>query len=229
MIRSFTPHLAVLVLAGITRAHAPISRADGRTLHAAELAKLSAENGEVTRATFRGRDAVHLTPRGAAMPERSMWLVTRDFSFTDGTIDALIAGSPRPDAPPDARGFIGVAFRVDRDAGRSEMFYVRPTNARADDQLRRNHTVQYVAEPDWPWQRLRAESPGEYESYADMQPGEWVHVRIVVAGTTARFYVGDATEPCLVVSDLKNGRSSGQIALWALTTTDAYFASLAVR
>jgi hypothetical protein len=35
-------------------------------------------------------------------------------SFQDvrGTIEVEVAGSPLPDAPPGARGFVGVVFRV---------------------------------------------------------------------------------------------------------------------
>ena len=43
-----------------------------------------------------------------------------------------------------------------------------------------------MSHPDQPWHRLRKESPGVYESYVDLVPGEWTRVKIVVAGTTAR-------------------------------------------
>jgi hypothetical protein len=56
---------------------------------------------------------------------------------------------------------------------RTESIYLRPTNGRADDQLRRNHSVQYDSVPDFPWFRLRKESPGVYESYTDLEAGEW--------------------------------------------------------
>jgi hypothetical protein len=44
---------------------------------------------------------------------------------------------------------------------------LRPTNGRADDQVRRNHSTQYISYPDFPWYRLREETPGMYESYSD--------------------------------------------------------------
>jgi hypothetical protein len=37
--------------------------------------------------------------------------------FHDGTIEVDVAGSLLPDAPPNARGFIGVAFRIDAEGG----------------------------------------------------------------------------------------------------------------
>ena len=111
---------------------------------------------------------------------------------------------------------------------RFENIYIRPTNGRADDQLRRNHATQYVSAPDWPWERLRKESPGVYESYADMVAGEWTHLRIVVHGTNASLYVGAAAEPCLIVHDLKLGDVEGAVALWIGPGTEGYFRSLKV-
>jgi len=43
---------------------------------------------------------------------------------------------------------------------------------------------------------------------------------------TARLYVNGASQPSLVVTDLKNGVSAGKIALWARISTEAYFSAL---
>ena len=67
-----------------------------------------------------------------------------------------------------------------------------------------------------------------YESYVDLEPGGWTRLKIEVAGTDARLYVNGATQPCLIVNDLKRGYSRGKIALWARVSTDAYFANLKV-
>ena len=112
------------------------------------------------------------------------------------------------------------------DPDRYECFYLRPTNARADNQLQRNHSTQYVAHPEHPWYRLREESPGMYESYVDLAAGEWTSIRIEVKGTTAALYVGEAEQPVLVVKDLKHGESVGQIGLWLHESTLAHFRNL---
>jgi hypothetical protein len=109
-----------------------------------------------------------------------------------------------------------------------ETFYVRPTNGRADDQLRRNHTVQYTSEPDWPWFRTRKETPGLYETYADMAAGEWVHLKIVVRGLDAQIHVGGATQPTMLVKGLKLGDVSGGVALFVGPGTDGYFKNLSI-
>lgn len=128
--------------------------------------------------------------------------------------------------PGDARGFVGVAFRVSSDASKYECFYLRPTNGRADDQLRRNHSAQYISFPDYEWNRLRTEAPGQYESYVDLVPGEWTKIKVEVRGVKARLYVNGAPQPVLVVNDLKLGDSKGALALWIGVGTEAYFANM---
>ena len=60
-----------------------------------------------------------------------------------------------------ARGFVGIAFGVAPDVSGFECFYLRPTNGRADDQVRRIETpVQYVSFPELPWYRLRKDFRG---------------------------------------------------------------------
>lgn len=183
---------------------------------------------------YRGRRALHLIRRAdqpsVTTPQMEDSLAILDGTdFKDGMIEAEVAGTPAVGAPADARGFIGIAFRVAGHGAKYECFYLRPTNGRADDQLRRNHSVQYVSAPGSPWYKLRKENPGVYESYADMEAGEWTKVKIEVAGTKARVYVNGAAQPCLIVNDLKQGDSRGQIALWTTLETDGYFSNLTVK
>ncbi len=178
---------------------------------------------------YRGRRAVKLVPKPETSgKDEDMMAILGGNQFKDGTIDVDVAGAPRPGMPADSRGFIGIAFRTGPHGEWSELFYLRPTNGRVDDQLRRNHSVQYVSHPDFPWQRLRGESPGVYESYVDLEAGAWTTMKIVVSGTTARLYVNGAAQPCLIVNDLKRGDGAGRIALWAHVETDAYFGAISI-
>jgi len=179
---------------------------------------------------YRGRKAVRLVP----VPKHessadTMLAILKPSSFKDGVIEAEIAGSPRPGTPSDARGFVGIAFRVQPDDSHYECFYVRPTNGRADDQLRRNHATQYISAPDYPWFRLRKENPGLYESYVDLETGAWTKLKIMATGAQARLYVNGAEQPALIVNDLKLGETHGRVALWADDTTDAYFSNLTIK
>lgn len=185
-------------------------------------------NARLEAVEYRGRRALHLVPATPTGPGAMLAIATGS-DLRDGRISVDVAGSPRAGAPPDSRGFIGIAFHVQGDGSSFECFYLRPENARSDDQVRRNHTVQYVSHPDFPWHALRRTDPGRYESYADMQTGEWTSIAVEVRGTTARLYVNGASQPALVVNDLKLGGAGGRIALWAHASTDAYFSNLEWR
>ena len=128
-----------------------------------------------------------------------------------------------------ARGFVGVAFRVAEDRKKFECLYLRPTNGRADDQVRRNHSAQYISFPEYPWARSRKETPEKYESYVDLEPGVWTKVRITVRGEQARLYVHGNAQPTLLVNDLKLGAAAkGAVALWIGPGTEAHFANLRI-
>lgn len=197
--------------------------------HPELLDDLEVLKGKTETLTYHGRRAIHLVPsQESQAADDSTLAILRQSDFQDGVIEADVAGAPRSGTPEDSRGFIGISFRVQAHGSKYENLYLRPTNGRADDQLRRNHSVQYTSEPDYPWYRLRKEAAGVYESYADLEAGEWTHMKIVVSGTNASLYVNRAAQPCLIVKDLKLGKSRGQIALWAHWTTEAYFSNVTV-
>lgn len=191
--------------------------------------QLQGRNVKVEASTYKGRGSVHVSDAGAdSVPDGERFAVVAGTDFQDGVIEVELAGDTLPGTPPTARGFVGIAFRVPADGSRYECLYLRPKNGRAPDQLQRNHSTQYIANPDFPWQKLREETPGKYESYVDLVPGEWTKVKIDVRGTKARLYVGAADQPVLVVDDLKHGVSHGAIALWIGPGTDAHFANLRI-
>lgn len=183
------------------------------------VASIEAKNLDAAVVTYQGKEATQLFAR-----EGSGGLgVLKNVRFQNGTIEVELAGKPSAGAAAGARGFVGVAFRVQGGGSKYEAIYLRPTNGRADDMLRRNHSTQYISEPEWPWDRLRKESPGVYESYVDLEPGAWTRYRIVVKGTRAELYVHDAAQPCLIVKDLKLGDAGGGVALWVGPGTEAHF------
>src|SRR5687768_13705544 len=92
----------------------------------------------------------------------------KGIDFKNGTIEVKVLSRLLKDAPDFARGFIGIAFRINDSNTKYESIYIRPLNARVDDQVRRNHSIQYYSYPDYKFDRLRKESPEKYESYADM-------------------------------------------------------------
>ncbi|MDX1286432.1 MAG: hypothetical protein R3182_15555 [Draconibacterium sp.] len=188
---------------------------------------MEAVNVTFTNATYKGKEALKVMPEEARVEAKFVKLT--NINFKDGIIELEVAGMRAKDAGQNARGFVGLAFRVNDDNSAYEHYYIRPTNGRANDQLRRNHSVQYTCFPDFPWHKLRKETPGKYETYADLVEGEWTKLKVVVKGDKAKLFVGGAEQPTLLVNDLKMGaNASGAIGLWVGPGTEAYFADLKV-
>jgi hypothetical protein len=181
--------------------------------------------------TADGKKAVRVArdtaTQGADIP--TFVRLSNNGDFNNGTIEVMLLSRLLPTADASARGFIGLAFRINKDNSKFECIYIRPTNGRADDQLRRNHSTQYFSYPDYTFARLRKEAEGKYESYADMGLNEWIKMKIVVQHAQAKLYLNDNPQPVLVVNDLKLGAvSSGAIGLWVDSGTDAFFRDIKV-
>jgi len=195
-----------------------------------DVSKLELVNSKADAVSYQGKKAIRLTQADQkANQDLDMSIaILKGVKFRNGEVELDLAGEPGASAAAAARGFVGVAFRV-QEARRFECIYLRPTNGRADDQVRRNHSIQYESIPDFPWFRLRKESPEQYESYVDLQPAVWTHYRLSVKDTKARLFVNGATQPSLVVNDLKLGASEGGVALWIGPGTLAHFSGLVIR
>jgi hypothetical protein len=196
------------------------------TIAAQSVDRLTGKGVSIAEVNFKGRSAIQLI----AVPDAAngaSYAVVKDASFRDGTIEVELAGQPAAGAGAGARGFIGIAFRVQGD-GRYEYIYLRPTNGRADDQVRRNHSIQYSSFPDFDFAKSRQEAPEKYESYVDLEPGVWTRYKIEVDGRKARLYVHGAAQPCLIVNDLKLEPQSGGVALWVGPGTEGYFSNLKI-
>jgi len=167
--------------------------------------------GERTAITFDAR-----VGDGAA------WLDGVDFH--DGTIEVLIKGKNNP-----GQSFVGIAFRgVDDET--YDAVYFRPFNFVADNDLSLSHMVQYISHPEYTWSRLREEHTDVYENRLPHppDPDQFFKARIVVEKPEVRVYVGDETEPCLVVSELTD-RAGGRVGLWMGNGSDGSFAELVIK
>lgn len=187
-------------------------------------------NVSMTVEKFMSKDVVKVIKDPAIKEiDQATFVKIKGTEFRNGTIEVSVLSRLLPDAGPLARGFIGVAFRINEDNTKFESIYIRPTNARADDQVRRNHTLQYFSFPDFPFYRLRKESPEKYESYADMALNEWVKIKITVKDSTAQLFINNGIHPCLIVNDLKHGANAvGAIGLWVDVGTEGYFSDLKI-
>src|SRR5215471_11918421 len=76
--------------------------------------RLTGKNVSIAQTNYKGRSAVQViaTP-GAA--NASSYAVVKDAVFRDGTIEVDLTGVPAAGAGDFARGFIGIAFRLEGD------------------------------------------------------------------------------------------------------------------
>jgi hypothetical protein len=200
---------------------------DGGKAVPLEPGRLRLYDVAATAATHDGRTALRVAePDGR---KSGGLAVVESVSLLDGEIALDVAGRRGAFAVPEDRGFVGLAFRIAPQASRYEYVYLRPDNGRADDQVRRNHSTQYASHPEFPWPVLRKSFPGKYESYVDLQPGVWTHMRLVIRSSSVRLYVNRADQPALVVGDLKLEPAGGHVGLWIGPGTEAYFTNLSVK
>ncbi len=219
--------IAVLIAAGMIAARTATDAAE-KIIALDSVSGLELVNVKAEVVTHDGKTGIQISKAEGEIRGETLVIIP-GIDFKDGTIRVELTGEPAPGADPQMRGFVGVAFRVNpADYSRYDCFYLRPTNARADNMLRRNHSTQYIAHPGYPWYRLRNESPGMYESYVDLAPGAWTKMKIEVAGDSAKLYVHDAAQPCLIVNDLKHEAAAGKIALWLHSSTLARYRNLVI-
>jgi hypothetical protein len=192
--------------------------------------KLEAINSSISIEKFMGKEVVKVIKDSTVLEsDQPTFTKLKGIEFKNGTIEIKVLSRLLPNAPQYARGFIGIAFRISDSNSKFECIYIRPTNGRANDQIRRNHSIQYFSYPDYKFDRLRKEAPEMYESYADMGLNEWIKLKIVVKDLQAKLFINDNKQPSLIVNDLKHGaNSSGAIALWVDTGTEGFFSDLKI-
>lgn len=166
----------------------------------------------------RSRHGVRLDERpghGVAWIER--------LDFGTGTIEVDVRGKDVLQG-----SFVGIAFHGEADSS-YEVVYLRPFNFRAQDPVRRSHAIQYAVHPDHSWPRLRSERPGEFESAVgdDLDPNDWVRLRVEVSADRVRAFAGSTETAALDVPHL--GRVSvGSVGLWVGEGSGGDFANLRI-
>jgi len=204
---------------------------NAQTFPLADATALVPVNVKAVAAEYKGRKAVLIT-RNATKPGEKFkdgFALLRGVDFQDGTIEGEIALKiTAPPGAPRMPGFVGIAFRARPDASRYELFYLRPGNSTSEDQAMRNHSVQYISEPDNGWYKLRRQWPWVYEAWAELKTETWTKVKIEVNGRSARLFVNGSEQPSLVVDGLKGDDLRGGIALWGYPEEEAYFSNFHV-
>jgi len=150
-----------------------------------------------------------------------VWI--EDLDLAEGTIDIDVCGR---DAAQ--RSFLGIAFHR-QDDETYEAVYLRPFHFRADDAVRHQHAVPYIAVPDHDWPQLRESSPEEFENPVDasIDPIAWIPLRVVVDAQRVQVFVGAVASPTLDVPRLGEG-DAGLVGLWVGNFSDGGFANLRI-
>lgn len=149
--------------------------------------------------------------------------------FRDGVIEVDVAAELNGRGGPDARGFVGVVFRLGEDE-RFESVYLRMSNGTlnrpAPPAPRDVRAIQYIAHPEFHFPVSRAEAPGIYERAAPVAVGRWHRLRLEITGT--RLVASVDGETVLELNDLRLVRP-GRLGLWVGDGTRAYFSNLKVK
>jgi hypothetical protein len=187
--------------------------AGGAAGEAVPLERLAISAAESRVATFAGRPALFLR-LGSAMVE--------GLSFTDGIIEFDVA-------LPQERCFAGAVFRAEDDktapgstpTASYESFYLRAHQSGNPDANQYTPVFHGVAG----WQLYTGEGFSAPTRYPF---GEWIAVRIVVAGSRAEVSVGDLELPAVSIGELGRPVAAGEVGLQVFGPTGAWFSALRV-
>lgn len=161
--------------------------------------------------------------------DTNSYVTLNDFSMKNGVIECDVKSVLLPDSPELARGFIGIAFRIDEKDMEFEGFYIRPTNGRGcENAFRKAHACQYFAYPGYIWSYYREFEITDYEAPIDtIALDEWAHIKAILIDDTAKFYVND--ELVLDVKHMQHTPQSGRIGFNTHIGSDCYFKNLKVE
>ncbi len=150
--------------------------------------------------------------------------------FENGTIEVKMYSQIQDPSPfPPAAGFIGLYYRIKEDDSAFESIYLRPKVGRINNQMARNHAVQYFSYPDYKFQTLREKfPPGSYEGSAPVALKEWITMRIEVNGETAEMFINDMKYSSFIVNKMLGENKKGYVGLFVDIATTGYFKDLKV-
>jgi hypothetical protein len=166
-----------------------------------------------------GRNAIELDAK-----ESDGLGIIQTESFKSGTIEIDIKGENNP-----GKSFVGFAFNIVDDET-YEAVYFRPFNFVATEQIRKEHMVQYIYHPEYPWHKLRSERTGEFEAEisAPPDPDDWFTAIIKVTPDRVMAFLKDRSDPILNVPRL-TATTSDKIGVWVGFGSSGRFDNLKVK
>jgi hypothetical protein len=133
-----------------------------------------------------------------------------DAACTDGLIELDLAFGR-------GRGFVGGTWRV-QDPQNYEEFYLRPHQSGNQDATQYTPVFHGVSG----WQLYHGP---RYTVPVTYRFDDWIHLRILFAGTQAEIYIDDLEKPVLFIDDLKRSAAPGGVGVSAGHFAPAWFSN----
>lgn len=151
--------------------------------------------------------------------EGAIWL--KEYSFTNGKIEVDLKGKDL-----QGQSFVGIAFHL-TDSKTFDAIYFRPFNFFNPE--RNTHSIQYISMPGHPWQQLRQDFPGKYESKISNppNPNDWFHATIEINYPRISVFVNNEKTASLVVEQL-SAVKAGSVGLWVGYMSEGQFKNLTI-
>jgi hypothetical protein len=155
-----------------------------------DLSRLQLKNVQAEPTVYRGMQALKLTEKDSASGEA--FAMVNNPPFHNGTIDLEVSGAPSKTASEQARGFIGVVFRMQAGGSRfrEHLYTSHQRTGRRPASPQPQHAVRLCS-------RLALGAAAQRKSRSvrivcRYGRGRMDPLRIVVHGTNASLYVGAA-------------------------------------
>ena len=148
-------------------------------------------------------------------------MIVRNLAFETGILEFDLKGENQQGA-----SFLGLAFNIQNDST-YECIYFRPFNFRSEEKVRREHSIQYMFHPQYPWKRLREEQPGKFEAEFknSPDPDDWFTIRLKIETNSLEVYDKKSGKMLLKVDRLDRTTSS-KIGFWTGTNSSGSFRNL---
>ena len=150
--------------------------------------------------------------------------ILKEIEFDKGLIEVELKGENNP-----GKSFIGIAFNIQNNET-YEVVYFRPFNFVAEEQIRKDHMVQYIFHPEFTWRKLRDERTGEFEDEIPIPPNPdgWFLAKIKITSEKIEVYVDELPEPVLSIDRLTAPKSK-KIGIWTGFGSSGRFRNLILK
>jgi hypothetical protein len=109
----------------LTFSFAALSQANNKTFPLVAIVGLKPVHVTIKAETYQGKKSVAVIDTAKGITSELKYAKLTDFRFHNGTIQVELAGQPLATAVETARGFVGIAFRIDETDTKFECLYLR--------------------------------------------------------------------------------------------------------